>query len=66
MHEQLSIDGGQSKADVLKLDSIGNITSGTDIPSTTFITQNLMEDESLKDSKSFELPSIALTAENIA
>ena len=54
-------------ADILKLDSSGNITSGTDIAaSSTFITQNLIEDESLKDSKSFELPAIAPTAENMA
>ena len=55
---QISIGIQPSNADILKLDSNDAATPGTDPLSTTFITQNLVDDDSSKDSKPFELPAI--------
>ena len=63
---QLAIEGGRSKAEILKLDSKGNTAPRSASPSTTFITQNHVEDEGSENAKPFELPAIAKTAENMA
>lgn len=54
------------QADILKLDSTGNTAPGTDVPSTTFITQNDIDGHGSQSKLAFELPAIASTTSKTA